>query len=84
MRLSFASFTLQPPLQQTSPSPWPPAFPLPLHPPEEERGLIKRYTRDFRILSVRSTVVQLPLLDLRFASVDKGSDTYQTAYRDAI
>jgi len=42
MRLSFASFTLQPPPQQTSPSPWPSAFPLPLHPLEEEGGTIKR------------------------------------------
>ena len=25
---------------------------------------------------------QLPLCDLRFASVDKGSDAYQTIYRD--
>ncbi|MBU53855.1 MAG: hypothetical protein CL920_34595 [Deltaproteobacteria bacterium] len=25
---------------------------------------------------------QLPLYDLRFASVDKGSDAYQTTYRD--
>ena len=33
--------------------------------------------------SVRPTVVQLPLYDLRFASVDKGSDAYQTLYRDA-
>jgi len=45
MRLSFASFTLQPPLLQTSPSPWPPAFPLPLRPLEEEGGQIKPYVR---------------------------------------
>ena len=43
MRLSFASFTLQRPLQQTSPSPCPSAFPLPLHPLEEEGGPINRY-----------------------------------------
>ena len=34
--------TLQRPLLQTSPSPWPSAFPLPLHPLEEEGGTIKR------------------------------------------
>ena len=54
MRLSFASFTLQPPLQQTSLSPWPPAFPLPLHPLEKERGPIKPYIRGFRTPSVRT------------------------------
>ena len=43
MRLSFASCTLQPPLLQTSPSPWPSAFPLPLHPLDEEGGPIKRH-----------------------------------------
>ena len=58
MRLSFASFTLQPPLQQTSPSPWPPAFPLPLHPLEEEGGPIKRHARELDIL-----VVKRPLSD---------------------
>ena len=34
--------TLQRPLLQTSPSPWPSAFPLPLHPLEEEGGPINR------------------------------------------
>ena len=47
MRLSFASFTLQPPLLQTSPSPWPSTFPLPLRPSEKERGPIRPYKRDF-------------------------------------
>ena len=32
--------TLQRPLQQTSPSPWPSAFPLPLRPSEKARGSI--------------------------------------------
>ena len=85
MRLSFASFTLQPPLLQTSPSPWPPAFPLPLRPSEKERGPIKLCIRDFefvsvkRIPSVRPAVVQLPL---QFNFVGKGSDAYQTVHRD--
>ena len=34
---------MQRPLQQTSPSPWPSAFPLPLHPLDEEGGPIKRH-----------------------------------------
>ena len=75
MRFSFASFTLQPPLRQTSPSPWPPAFPLPLHPLEEEGGPIKRHIREFgyyeRAPSARRILVQFPLL---FNFVDKGSD----------
>ena len=77
MRLSFASFTLQPPLQQTSPSPWPPAFPLPLHPPEEERGRVYTvYTGDTRMLiqaqlhlcphKVHPNVRYNPLLQYRY------------------
>jgi len=77
--------TLQPPLLQPSPSPWPPAFPLPLRPSEKERGPIKLCIRDFefvsvkRIPSVRPAVVQLPL---QFNFVGKGSDAYQTVHRD--
>ena len=81
-RLSFASFTLQLPLQQTSPSPWPPTFPLPLHPLDEEGGPIKRHIRDFgyyeRAPSAGRILVQLPPLNF----VGKGSDAYQTRCRD--
>ncbi|MBU47899.1 MAG: hypothetical protein CL920_04305 [Deltaproteobacteria bacterium] len=40
------------------------------------------FVRVKRTPSVRPAVVQLPLFDQRFALVDKGSDAYQTRYRD--
>ncbi|MBU50819.1 MAG: hypothetical protein CL920_19225 [Deltaproteobacteria bacterium] len=48
-------------------------------PPTQLRWQGERYKRGNKIPSVRPAVVQLPLL---FNFVGKGSDTYQTRYRN--